>query len=119
MRFKVDENLPVEVAELPRDAGYQADTVLDENLGGARDESIADRCIEEDRVIVTLDQDFANIRAYPPAEHMGLVVLRLANQRKPHVISVFHRLLPLLAQESPSRHLWMVTEHGVRIHPSD
>jgi predicted nuclease of predicted toxin-antitoxin system len=66
MRFKVDENLPIEVAALLRDAGHEADTVMDEGLGGAIDDSIANRCREEDRVVVTLDVDFANIRAYPP-----------------------------------------------------
>jgi Domain of unknown function (DUF5615) len=33
MRFKIDENLPIEVAELLRAAGHDALTVLDQNLG--------------------------------------------------------------------------------------
>ena len=35
MRFKVDENLPVEVAQLFQEAGYEATTVLDQQLGGS------------------------------------------------------------------------------------
>ena len=35
MKFKVDENLPVEVAELLRDAGHDAITIYDEELVGA------------------------------------------------------------------------------------
>ena len=35
MKFKIDGNLPVEVAELFRQAGYNAMTVLEENLSGA------------------------------------------------------------------------------------
>lgn len=53
--------------------------------------------------------------AYPPAEHVGIIVLRLANQRKPHVMSVFRDLVPQLASESPNGRLWMVTERGIRI----
>jgi len=30
MKFKVDENLPIEVAQLFKDAGFEADTVYDE-----------------------------------------------------------------------------------------
>jgi hypothetical protein len=34
MKFKIDENLPVEVAELLRQAGYETATVYDQNLMG-------------------------------------------------------------------------------------
>jgi len=34
MKFKVDENLPVEVADLLRQAGYDATTVVEQHLGG-------------------------------------------------------------------------------------
>ena len=34
MKFKIDENLPREVAALLRDAGHDAMTVVDQGLGG-------------------------------------------------------------------------------------
>lgn len=34
MKFKIDENLPVEFAELLRSQGYNAETVKEENLCG-------------------------------------------------------------------------------------
>jgi hypothetical protein len=34
MKFKIDENLPVEIAALLQEAGYDATTVLDQELGG-------------------------------------------------------------------------------------
>ena len=37
MEFKVDENLPVEVANLLRQVGYDAITVLKQHLGGSSD----------------------------------------------------------------------------------
>ena len=40
MRFKVDENLPVEVAELLSSAGHDALTVFDQSLGGEHDRRI-------------------------------------------------------------------------------
>jgi len=40
MKFKVDENLPVEVAEVLRDAGHDAVTVVEEGLGGREDKAI-------------------------------------------------------------------------------
>lgn len=38
MKFKIDENLPVEFAELLRPHGYNAETVKEENLCGKPDE---------------------------------------------------------------------------------
>lgn len=68
MRFKVDENLPVEVAALIREAGHEADTVNDERIGGAEDSDIAALCQRERLALVTLDLDFADIRAYLPGD---------------------------------------------------
>ena len=61
MKFKIDENLPVDVVESLRNAGYDAATVWDEHLNGAPDTEIADVCKREERALITLDTDFANI----------------------------------------------------------
>ena len=42
--FKVDENLPVEVASLPRSDSHDAVTVLDERLGGRSDLEVIAAC---------------------------------------------------------------------------
>ena len=76
MKLKIDENLPGECAEILRDGGFEADRVADERLTGAEDSAIAVRSQAEGRVLITLDLDFANIRAYPPAEYAGIIVLR-------------------------------------------
>ena len=62
MKFKIDENMPLEAAALLRDAGYDATTVSDQNLTGASDSSLITVCQKEERVLVTLDNDFADIR---------------------------------------------------------
>ena len=76
MKLKVDENLPVECAEILNHGGLQADTVTGEGLTGADDSTLAAASRSEGRVLVTLDLDFANIRAYPPVEYAGIIVLR-------------------------------------------
>ena len=47
MRFKVDENLPVEIADLLQQAGHDASTVLLEHLGGSDDPNISAICRTE------------------------------------------------------------------------
>jgi hypothetical protein len=41
----------------------------------------------ESRILVTLDRDFANIEAYPPRQHAGIIVLRLKTQDKLTLVS--------------------------------
>lgn len=85
MKFKLDENLPVEAADLLWKAGHDAVTVVEQHLGGSADSDIAAVCQQEGRVLITLDRDFADIRAYPPGSFCGLIVLRLKRQDKAHV----------------------------------
>ncbi len=115
MKFKIDENLPIELSELLQRAGYEAMTVPEQHLGGRPDTDIASVCQKEGRILVTLDTDFADIRRYPPQEFSGLIVLRLIRQDKPHVLEVFEHLIKLFSKEPLDHHLWMVEEKRVRI----
>jgi hypothetical protein len=55
MRFKVNENLPIEVAEMLRQAGHGAASVLEKQLGGSDDDQLAALCQLEGRILVTLE----------------------------------------------------------------
>ncbi len=50
----------------------------DQRLVGTSDRHLSEVCKSEGRIFVTLDLDFADIRTYPPDEHPGIIVLRLA-----------------------------------------
>jgi predicted nuclease of predicted toxin-antitoxin system len=115
MRFKIDENLPVEAAELLRSVGHDTETVHDEELSGASDSEVSRICWVEQRIIVTLDLDFADIRAYPPAQYPGIIVMRLKSQSITNVLSVLARIIPLLVVEPLSKRLWIVDEDRIRI----
>ncbi|MGO9834108.1 MAG: DUF5615 family PIN-like protein [Polyangiaceae bacterium] len=115
MKFKIDENLPTQVAVALREAGHDAMSVVDQGLGGREDAGVAEVCRREGRSLVTLDVDFANVQAYPPRAYPGLVVLRLQRQDKSHVLSVVATVVPLLGVEPLERRLWIVDESRVRI----
>lgn len=57
MRFKVDENLHPEVADVLRQSGHDALTVYEQGLRGHADGEVAGVCQKEDRAILTLDLD--------------------------------------------------------------
>ena len=90
-------------------------TVHEERLGGAADSLIIDRCRQERRVLITLDQDFADIRAYPPSESLGLIVLRPGVQSIEAVLRLLARTVPVLQNEPIANRLWIVEETRVRV----
>ena len=114
MKFKVDENLPTEYAPILREAGFEADSVSDEKLSGAGDSVLSERCRAEDRVLMTLDLDFANVQANPPKSHPGIVVFRSKSQDKPTLVALLKRLVPGLLQLSPKHQLWIVEPDRIR-----
>ena len=119
MKFKIDENLPLEAATALQTAGFAADTVWDERLSGAGDEVIAERARNEGRVLVTLDLDFANIRAYPPDRYTGIVVLRSKTQDTPTVVNYVRKLIGVLKNRSPVGELWIVQRDRIRFRRCD
>ena len=114
MKFKIDENLPAECAPIFREAGFEATTVAEQELSGADDSVLFERCRAEGRVLVTLDLDFANVRAYPPGSHSGIVVVRSNSQDKATLISILKRTLPVLIRRSPEQQLWIVEPDRIR-----
>ena len=99
MRAKLDENVPMEATELLRAAGWICDSVHDEGLGGADDPTIGAVCRKEDRVLFTIDLDFADIRTYPPSEYVGIVVFRPPEPSRRHVLQMLARVLPVLSAQ--------------------
>lgn len=119
MQFKIDENLPIEIAGLLNDARHDAKTVDNQQLQGAKDHLLVNVYKTEHRALITLDTDFSDIRAYAPEKFSGIIVLRVRVHSKSHIIRVFRSILPLFSREPLTRHLWIVEETRVRIRGKD
>jgi predicted nuclease of predicted toxin-antitoxin system len=114
-RFKLDENLPEAARELWRTAGHDAATAREEGLAGADDGKLLTAATGENRVLVTLDQDFANVRRYDPADTAGVIVLRLHNQTLPIIRRAIVRLADLLSREPVAGRLWILDESRLSV----
>src|SRR5437016_11834266 len=115
MKFKTDENMPVEAAEDLRQAGHDAVTVADQHLVGQPDVRVADVCRAEGRAVVTLDLDFSDIRVYPPSDYAGIIVMRPAVQTITNIRRLGRQVIALLPAEPLAGHLWIVDEGQIRI----
>ena len=115
MRCKIDENLPAEAADLLRARGHECHTVFDERLEGEVDALVYEQCRREDRVLLTLDLDFADIRAYPPHESPGIVVLRPSEPDRDRVLQLVRQALVAFDRDAVAQSLWIVEENRIRI----
>lgn len=119
MRFKLDENIPVVVADMLRDSGYNAETVYSEAISGIRDPELLDVCRHEHRILLTLDLDFANIVDYPVGNYPGVVIFRLTSDGPDAVLVAARRWLLAAAENAPGPGtLWIVGNNRIRVRTS-
>ncbi|MGI6318169.1 MAG: DUF5615 family PIN-like protein [Dethiobacteria bacterium] len=114
-KFKIDENLPIEAAKIFTRFGYNAETVLDEELLGSSDDELFQICKKENRILITFDLDFSGVRTYTPGAHPGVIVIRLDDQSVDATLSVINKIISTFKEETPYGKLWIVEEKRIRI----
>ncbi|GGF35106.1 hypothetical protein GCM10011519_05680 [Marmoricola endophyticus] len=92
MRFLVDAQLPPALATLLREHGHEAEHITDIGPADATDREIWRFALEHDAVIVTKDEDFADMtatgRKAPP-----VVWIRAGNTRRATLLAWFEPLI--------------------------
>lgn len=114
MKFKLEENLPDDLTAYLRDEGHDAIDVVDEGLGGEEDPPVLTAATSEERILLTFDPDFADVRQYPPGSHAGIVVFRLRDQRWAGLQGPVTRLLAGSTLDHLEKGLAIVDETRVR-----
>jgi len=96
-RFLADECVYQETIDLLRGRGFDVVRVQDLGLGGASDREVLLKAQELDRVLLTNDLGFSDIRSYPPSRYRGIIVLKLRDYSS--IADVHTVLQDLLAKE--------------------
>jgi predicted nuclease of predicted toxin-antitoxin system len=76
MKLKLDENLSRHLKPVLMALGHNVLTAADENLLSRPDTEIARAAAIEERMLLTLDVEFADLRKYPPGSHPGIILFR-------------------------------------------
>jgi predicted nuclease of predicted toxin-antitoxin system len=92
LKLKADENISARVIQLLRERGHDVATVPDEHLVGATDRSLAEAAASEDRILITLDRGFADVRR-PPGTHPGIVEVHARDLRPSLILTLVSTFL--------------------------
>jgi len=115
VKIKLDENLPAELLEILRSAGHDAASVLDEGIAGAEDPALLQHVGSEGRALFTMDKGIADVRAYPPERHAGIVLFRPSTAGRGATLDFVRRHLWAVLNYDLNGKLLVVTERGIRV----
>jgi predicted nuclease of predicted toxin-antitoxin system len=115
VKLFLDENLSPQHAFELRSNGYDACAAVEVGLSGATDEQILRFAVENGRVLVTLDADFANVIRFPPERTSGVVRLKIHPPTEQRIRQAIRRALSLLANTDLAGCLAVVDEDKVRV----
>ena len=97
-RFLVDNQLPAALARWLEAKGCEAKHVLALDLAQSPDEALWQRAAQEGWVILTKDEDFAQMIPWRP-EPVAVVWLRVGNCRTAALLATMERAWPDLTQQ--------------------
>jgi len=88
-RLLADECVYKATVDFLLSLGYDVVTVQEIGLTGAMDDVIIDKAVTLGCVLLTRDMDFSNVLLYPPAQYLGIVVLKMT----PATMHAVHEVL--------------------------
>lgn len=77
LRLLVDENLPRSLTRALREVGHEVWDIRELGLRGISDEQVFRQAQELGAALLSADKGFGNVVRFPPASHLGIVVVRL------------------------------------------
>jgi predicted nuclease of predicted toxin-antitoxin system len=115
MKIKLDENLPGGLIEVLTQLGHDVDSVPQEALTGQPDAKVWDATQIAQRFLVTQDLDFSDVRRFSPGTHQGILLVRLSNPSRRHLIERIHGVFSVEAVETWRQCFVVVTDLKIRI----
>lgn len=118
LRFFSDQCVPTEISDILRRHGHEVALLREVLPIRSPDPVVIAKAQELDAILLSLNGDFADIVAYPPARYRGIVAVQLHNH--PEIIpQLMEGLVAFLdahpAQEFYYAKLFLIEVHRVRI----
>ena len=115
MRILADENIQEPTLHFLRELGHDVRGVNEAGLKSAPDADIFRQAQHEQRVVLTYNCDFADIRDLVGKNHHGVIRLRIENQRVYHMHPLLKEALQKLQDMNLRNTLVTVMDDRLRI----
>jgi predicted nuclease of predicted toxin-antitoxin system len=118
LRFFSDQCVPTEISDFLTHYGHQVTILRDVLPIRSLDPEVIGQAQQSPAILLSLNGDFADIVAYPPANYSGIIAIQLHNH--PEVIpSLMERLVAFLSANASQTYyhvkLFIVEPHRIRI----
>lgn len=97
MNFLIDANIPRSTKKIIEALGHDVVDVRDVLPPASPDSAVASLAVDEKRILITRDQDFANILLYPPEKYPGIIVIKVRALNPQEI----NRLIALFLTSNP------------------
>ena len=120
MKFKLDENFGTRTQSLFKESGHDIISVVEQGLQGCGDKRLYGICQDEERCLVTLDLDFADITRFNPEGGSGIIVIRLPHNSSLIILKeLVSQFLEAITKLEVENQLWIVEINRIRVHQKD
>jgi predicted nuclease of predicted toxin-antitoxin system len=115
LRFLVDVNVGVAVADNLRDSGH--DVVFAGDLDWCMpDTDVLSVAHQEQRIILTMDTDFGELVYHSQQQHAGVLLLRMPGANREEKIRIVQQIVSRYGDQLPS-HFCVYRQGRLRIRP--
>jgi len=115
MRIFCDQNILTETVTFLRSLGHDVTSTRECGLSCAGDAEVLDEAVRQDRVLLTYNADFSDIRSFPVGTHSGIMRLRVLEQTAECLHPILERALQQLEKRDVSGKLVTLSRSSVRI----
>jgi predicted nuclease of predicted toxin-antitoxin system len=111
----IDASLPRSTKTVIEALGHNAVDVRDILPPASPDADIAFMALDENRVIITRDFDFANILLYPPEKYPGIIVLKVRALKPIEINNIIELFLTTTSPETILHSLIILEPNRYRV----
>lgn len=114
-RLLCDQNIRVDTVEFLRSLNHDAISARDLNLSRASDSAILAEAIKQERIVLTFNSDFGDIRYFPPETHCGVIRLRIYPQDTFSINNILKHVLTVLSPDMIRGKIAVVDRRRIRL----
>ena len=105
LNIYLDQMLGLQVAQALRDEGHNVVRAFEVGQSRADDSQILQKTIAENRILITLDEDFGDWAILPLSEHPGVIRLKVNPATSNNIIKLLIPVLRDLSSDKFKNHL--------------